>query len=127
MPHRIIQRRVGRTRRRTLVGRVLGASPDSSIDSLKQYLHSATLTDSPTEKLDLVVLESYEHFAELLANGGIPLAREDASEALFDRVPRVIKFELRIGPAILAGAVILGMFLDDLIAAVTGLNLIPWF
>jgi hypothetical protein len=56
--------------------RVLGLSPDSHIDGLKEYLHAATLTKSPTEKLDLVILEDYDHFAELLAQEGVPLARE---------------------------------------------------
>lgn len=121
MPHRIVQRRTGRVRRRTLVGRVLGLSPDAHIDSLKNYLHEATLTDAPTEKLDLVMLESYEHFAELLADGGIPLAREDMSDDLHGRAPRVVKLEIRLEPALLIASAVSGMCMYGIVTAVSSL------
>jgi hypothetical protein len=125
--HRLVKLPAGRIRRRTLVGHVLGVGPDSRIDSLKTYLHAATLTPAPTEKLDLVMLEDFDHFAELLAAEGIPLAREDALEPPLESMRRRVKLQVHIGWA----AVLLLIFgvtvLDDVVNLITGFDPIPWF
>ena len=126
MPHRIAPHHVRRVRRRTLVGRVLGQSTDTRIDVLKAYLHSAKMTDSPTEKLDLVMIEDYDHFAELVARDGVPLAREDAMDPAPEPVHRRVKLEIHIGWVGLVSAAFAVLLLDDVLALFTGFDLIPW-
>ena len=78
MTHRSNVRPARRTRRRTFAAQVFGLSMDTDIATLKQYLHAADLTPSPETKLDLVMVDDYDHFAELVAEHGVPLARSDA-------------------------------------------------
>jgi hypothetical protein len=74
MPH---TKRARRVSRQTFSARVFGLSPDTHTDSLKSYLHAAQLTPAPDQKLDLVMVDDYDHLTELVAHHGIPLARED--------------------------------------------------
>ena len=80
MPHRLLQC-TQRVARRSVLARILGVAPDSTAPALKQYLHAATLTPSPEEKLDLVIVEDLDHFMDLLAQDGVPLARDDYQTA----------------------------------------------
>lgn len=127
MPQPRLKSRAGRVRRRTLVGHVLGVSPDTRIDSLKTYLHAATLTPSPTEKLDLVMLEDLDHFAELIAIEGIPLAREDALEPALESARHRVKLEIHVGWVATLLLMFAVTFMDDVVQLITGFDPIPWF
>jgi hypothetical protein len=125
--HRLVKLPAGRIRRRTLVGHVLGVGPDSRIDSLKMYLHAATLTPTPTEKLDLVMLEDFDHFAELIAVEGIPLAREDALEPPLEPARNRVHIQAHVGWAAVTLLVFVVTVGDDVVKLITGFDPIPWF
>ena len=74
MKHRLV---LGPARipRRTFMAATLGTHPGMHGNALKQYLHEAELIPSPTQKLELVMVEDYAHFTELIAYQGLLLAR----------------------------------------------------
>lgn len=78
MPHRLTDKCNRAITRRTFAAHALGVAEGKTSQSLKSYLHAAKLTASPDEKLDLVMVDDYEHFTDLLAEHGVPLARNDA-------------------------------------------------
>lgn len=82
-----------RVTRKTFASAALGVSDGRSITALKRYLHDATITSSPEEKLDLVMIEDYAHLADLLAEHGVPLAREH--EMVPTELPRLVTLPKR--------------------------------
>lgn len=57
---------------RKFMRHVLGAYSDNTVDALKKYLG--------VEKLDLVLLDSFEEYMRLVAEEGIPRARTTKSQ-----------------------------------------------
>ena len=121
---RTMPTRAGRLRRRTFAAQLFGLSPDNHIDQLKDYLHAARLTGSRTEKLDLVVLEDYDHYTEIIAEHGIPLARSDGDVVVVQKV-RYVK--VRSSWALVLGVIGGALILDDLLTALHVVDLFPWF
>lgn len=105
------------------MSKVLGLAPDQSIEVLKEGLHERGLTPSPDHKLDLVLLEDLDHFAELVATEGIPLARH-CPDAVYRRW--MVKVEIRLGWIVTLGLCVSAMLVDDLLKAVTGIEVFPW-
>jgi hypothetical protein len=111
--HRAAPRATNQVRRRTFVATALGQSIDRSITPLKEYLHAAGLTKRPDEKLDLVMVEDYDHFAELLARHGVPLARDDMDRG--DRVVRYVTIRCRRRPFLAMSLVLLALVSHDVV------------
>lgn len=65
-------RRVKSDRAKIIATKVLGRSSDETVDTLKGSLHDMGITKCPQEKLELVVLEDYEHLVELVSESGLP-------------------------------------------------------
>lgn len=74
--------------RKPILRYILGMSTDQHTDVLKNYLAEARVAE-PGAKLDVVMIESMEHYEELLLRDGVPLAREwDGPPAGYVRLKR---------------------------------------
>lgn len=125
MAHRTAARQApGIRRRRTFAAHLFGLSPDTAVPALKEYLHAARLTSSPTEQLDLVMVEDYDHFTELIAQHGVPLARDDIDT--YPRSKTVVTLRVRPISLLLISALLVLNVLDDVLGAFD-ITVIPWF
>lgn len=124
MPHksRIFKRQV--VTRRTFAAHVLGTAPCRSVSALKAYLHAAGKTPTRDDRLDLVILEDVEHLEDLLAQHGVPLARED--ELPPDR-PLRATITLPVYAWVALAMLVVGTTLDDVISFATRFDIVPWF
>lgn len=83
MADKLVRRPVRRTSRRTFAEHAFGVGPDCSLDLLKDELYEAGMTAASRDKIDLVMIEDYNHLTDLVAEEGVPLARDP------DAVPTV--------------------------------------
>lgn len=109
--------------RNAFLTRMLGVSVENHVAKLKQHLHDAGLIDSPAAQLETVVVQDIDHYYDLLAEHGVPLARDA------DQVPERRRVTLELPPSVfvLLALILAALFLDDVLELLTHIDPLPWF
>lgn len=126
MPKSVRPRRRARRAdvRNLFAAHIFGTHSENSVGTLKEHLHNEGLLESSDTKLDTVMIDDVEHFFELVAEHGIPLARDGEPEYL---VPRGVRIPISPWLFLAVSAALFLLVLDDVLRILLNVDILPWF